>query len=54
MYMCESHFRRPSLATFHDLKHSVIAMDLDESRKRILTVGQDRVIKIWDLSLIWP
>lgn len=45
---------RPSLATFHDVKHSCIAMDMDESRKRLLTVGQDRVIKIWDLSLIWP
>lgn len=29
-------------------------MDLDEGRKRLLTVGQDRVIKIWDLTLIWP
>lgn len=50
----EIHFRRPSLATFHDAKHSVIGMDLDERQKRLLTVGQDRVIKIWDLSSIWP
>lgn len=47
-------FRRPSLASFHDVKHSVVGMDLDESRKRLLTVGQDRVIKIWDLTLLWP
>lgn len=46
--------RRPSLASFHDLKHSVIGMDLDEGRKRLLTVGQDRVIKVWDLTLVWP
>lgn len=44
---------RPSLATFHDAKHSIVAMDLDEDKKRLLTVGQDRVIKIWDLSSIW-
>ena len=47
-------FRRPSLALFHDAKHSVVWIDLDEKRKRLLTVGQDRVIKIWDLSSIWP
>lgn len=47
-------FRRPSLALFHDAKHSVVYIDLDEKRKQLLTVGQDRVIKIWDLSSIWP
>lgn len=46
--------RRPSLALFHDAKHSVVSIDLDEKRKQLLTVGQDRVIKIWDLSSIWP
>ncbi|XP_037898515.1 WD repeat and FYVE domain-containing protein 2-like [Glossina fuscipes] len=44
---------RPSLASFHDAKHSIVFMDLDEGRKRLLTVGQDRVIKVWDLSTIW-
>ncbi|XP_055389387.1 WD repeat and FYVE domain-containing protein 2 [Condylostylus longicornis] len=44
---------RPSLASFHDAKHSIVSMDLDENRKRLLTVGQDRIIKIWDLSSIW-
>ncbi|XP_055683714.1 WD repeat and FYVE domain-containing protein 2 [Lutzomyia longipalpis] len=44
---------RPSLAMFHDAKHSIVAMDLDERRKRLLSIGQDRVIKIWDLSSIW-
>lgn len=46
--------RRPSLASFHDVKHSIVAIDLDESHKRLLTVGQDRVIKVWDLTLVWP
>lgn len=45
-------FRRPSLATFHDVKHSVTAMNLDDPRKQLLTVGQDRVIKIWDVSAV--
>uniref|UniRef100_A0A1A9W0P1 FYVE-type domain-containing protein n=1 Tax=Glossina brevipalpis TaxID=37001 RepID=A0A1A9W0P1_9MUSC len=44
---------RPSLASFHDAKHSIVYMDLDEGRKRLLTIGQDRVIKVWDLSTIW-
>ncbi|XP_026468436.1 WD repeat and FYVE domain-containing protein 2-like [Ctenocephalides felis] len=43
---------RPSLATFHDVKHSVTAMNLDDPRKQLLTVGQDRVIKIWDVSAV--
>ncbi|KAL9876419.1 WD repeat and FYVE domain-containing protein 2-like isoform 2-T4 [Glossina fuscipes fuscipes] len=37
---------RPSLASFHDVKHSIVFMDLDEGRKRLFTVGQDRVIKV--------
>ncbi|XP_030384152.1 WD repeat and FYVE domain-containing protein 2 isoform X1 [Scaptodrosophila lebanonensis] len=44
---------RPSLASFHDAKHSIVYMDLDEERKLLLTVGQDRLIKVWDLSTIW-
>ncbi|KAH8377861.1 hypothetical protein KR093_007506 [Drosophila rubida] len=44
---------RPSLASFHDAKHCIVHMDLDEERKRLLTVGQDRLIKVWDLSTIW-
>lgn len=45
--------RRPSLASFYDAKHSIVSVDLDEERKLLLTVGQDRIIKIWDLSPIW-
>lgn len=44
---------RPSLATFLDAKHSIVDIDVDEEKKRILTVGQDRIIKIWDLSSLW-
>ncbi|XP_044726512.1 WD repeat and FYVE domain-containing protein 2 [Chrysoperla carnea] len=44
---------RPSRATFHDVKHPVVAMHLDEARKRILTVGQDRLIKVWDISALF-
>lgn len=40
------------MATFHDAKHSVVSMHLDEARKRLLTVGQDRLIKVWDVSAL--
>ncbi|KAF7989438.1 hypothetical protein HCN44_008112 [Aphidius gifuensis] len=40
------------MASFHDAKHSITAMDLDISRKKLLTVGQDRVIKIWDITAL--
>lgn len=39
-----------SLASFHEAKHSIAWMDLDESQKRLLTIGQDRMIKLWDAS----
>ncbi|BES88967.1 unnamed protein product [Nesidiocoris tenuis] len=39
-----------SLASFHDAKHSINYMNLDEQQKRLLTVGHDRVIKLWDVS----
>lgn len=38
------------LATFHDAKHSVMSITMDLPRKCVVTVGQDRVIKIWDVS----
>ncbi|XP_063242187.1 WD repeat and FYVE domain-containing protein 2 [Bacillus rossius redtenbacheri] len=41
------------MAIFHDAKHSIVYMDLDEPRKRLLTVGQDRLIKIWDISALF-
>lgn len=40
------------LATFHDTKHSVMSITMDFQRKCVITVGQDRIIKIWDVSTI--
>jgi WD40 repeat protein len=39
-------------ALMHDARHRIVAMDLDEQRKLLLTVGTDRIIKIWDVSSI--
>jgi WD40 repeat protein len=44
--------QQASLATFHDVHHSVTAMHLDETKKLLLTVGKDRLIKLWDASSI--
>ncbi|XP_060571907.1 WD repeat and FYVE domain-containing protein 2-like [Ruditapes philippinarum] len=43
---------RAPLATFHDAKHAAVYMYLEETRKRLITVGKDRVIKIWDLTSV--
>ncbi|XP_041353829.1 WD repeat and FYVE domain-containing protein 2-like [Gigantopelta aegis] len=43
---------RAPLATFHDTKHSIMYMHLDETRKQLLTVGKDRIMKLWDLSSV--
>ncbi|UYV79634.1 WDFY2 [Cordylochernes scorpioides] len=37
---------RKSLATFHDARHPVVYMDLDETQQHLITVGTDRVIKV--------
>lgn len=44
--------RNPSLAVFHEAKHNIVAMDVDESKKRLLTVGQDHIVKLWDISAV--
>ncbi|ROT75781.1 WD repeat and FYVE domain-containing protein 2 isoform X2 [Penaeus vannamei] len=41
---------RASLAKFHEVKHNIVCMDLDEEAGLLLTVGQDRVMKMWDVS----
>lgn len=47
-------YRRPSMATFHDAKHAIVSMTIDQTTKRLLSVGQDRVIKVWDITpLLW-
>ncbi|XP_076312578.1 WD repeat and FYVE domain-containing protein 2-like [Tachypleus tridentatus] len=40
---------RIPMATFHDARHCIIDMDLDETRFHLLTVGSDRVMKLWDV-----
>ncbi|XP_044595811.1 WD repeat and FYVE domain-containing protein 2 [Cotesia glomerata] len=41
-----------AMASFHDAKHSIMSMNLDISRRKLLTVGQDRIIKIWDITTL--
>lgn len=43
---------KTSLAMFHEAKHKITFMSYDEVRKYLLTVGVDRVVKIWDMSAI--
>ncbi|XP_034948251.1 WD repeat and FYVE domain-containing protein 2 [Chelonus insularis] len=41
-----------AMASFHDAKHNITSMDLDVSRRKLLTVGQDRIMKIWDITAL--
>lgn len=41
---------KTSLATFHGVKHNVIVAATDWKRLWMSTSGQDRVVKIWDIS----
>lgn len=43
---------KTSLATFHEAKQSITNMSFDQFRKYLLTVGSDRVIKVWDMSSV--
>jgi len=43
--------RQEPLASVHDVRHKVIAMDLDERRKLLITVGRDRIVKV--SSFLW-
>ncbi|XP_050438435.1 WD repeat and FYVE domain-containing protein 2 [Adelges cooleyi] len=47
---CSTNIDHTPMATFHDAKHSVVTMTLDLQRKCVVTIGQDRIIKIWDVS----
>lgn len=42
--------RKKSHARFHDLKHTIKMMDLDEENKLLVTVGQDRLVKLWSVK----
>lgn len=52
MYINFFFFSQTAMASFHDAKHSIMSMNLDISRRKLLTVGQDRIIKIWDISAL--
>jgi WD40 repeat protein len=41
---------KTSLASFHEAKHSVVTLSVDTQRNLLITVGSDRVIKIWDIE----
>ncbi len=43
-------YRKKSLARFYDMKHCVRSMSYDDSRKMMLTVGPDHIIKVWSLK----
>ncbi|ELU03889.1 hypothetical protein CAPTEDRAFT_228655 [Capitella teleta] len=40
------------MATFHDMRHAVLSMHLDVQKKQLLTVGKDRIIRLWDVGNI--
>ncbi|KAI8428229.1 hypothetical protein MSG28_002452 [Choristoneura fumiferana] len=46
------HEPRESLASFHDMKHAVASLYIDEATGRMVTAGKDRVIKVWDVSAL--
>ncbi|CAL8107195.1 unnamed protein product [Orchesella dallaii] len=43
---------RTSLASFHEAKQSIVTLHIDETRHLLITVGSDRLIKIWDISAL--
>ncbi|XP_067943898.1 WD repeat and FYVE domain-containing protein 2-like [Watersipora subatra] len=38
------------LSMTYDAKHKGTGLDVDEQRKRLLTVGSDRIIKVWSIE----
>lgn len=46
------HEPRESLASFHDMKHAVVSLYMDEATGRMCTAGKDRVIKVWDVGML--
>lgn len=44
--------RRESLASFHDMKHAVSSLYVDEATGRVCTAGKDRVLKVWDAGVL--
>jgi len=54
--VCENCFikvtedEKKSLARYYDMKHCVRYMSYDDSRKMMLTVGPDQIIKVWSIK----
>lgn len=45
-------FRRASLAKFHEVKHNIVCMDLDEEAGLLLTVGMYALrFQVWSLCI---
>ena len=38
------------MARYYDMKHCVRYMSYDDSRKMMLTVGPDQIIKVWSIK----
>ena len=45
-HLNSSFFSRTPMATFHDSKHSAVFIDVDVTRKVLLTVGKDKIMKV--------
>ncbi|XP_072033651.1 WD repeat and FYVE domain-containing protein 2-like [Amphiura filiformis] len=43
---------RAPMATFHEAKHAVVYMHIDDVKGQMVTCGVDRVIKLWDISSV--
>ena len=51
-YFFSHSFRTKSLALYYDLKHSISCLNYDETNKKIVTVGPDHTLKIWNVKSI--
>ena len=43
---CTIYYSRAPMATFHEAKHAVIFMNIDDVKGQMVTSGVDRVIKV--------
>ncbi|XP_072180306.1 WD repeat and FYVE domain-containing protein 2-like [Diadema setosum] len=43
---------RAPMASFHEAKHNIISMHIDEVKAQLVTTGADKIIKLWDISSI--
>ena len=47
-----SYFRTKSLALYYDLKHSISCLSYDETNRKLVTVGPDHTMKVWNVKSI--